>query len=286
MHFAQMRVGHVSVDLGGVDRGVAEELLDRADIGAIAQEVGREGVAKRVGGDHVRDPGPRHVALQVPLDVPWSNPVELIRPPIDKERLLHVFARLEVVTHRLFGSRGEEDDSHLLAFAAYRELVARKVEVSVERTELGDAEPGREEEFEDSAIAQAPKLFLGVALLSERLAGRLEESLELGVGDEVELSLGELGELDLLGANGLDIALPQEFEEGAKRDHVIILRPALHGVSSRPRLAVEPEAEFAHALFGDIAHVTHLHLGKIARQIAVIILDCLHRPPALDLEML
>ena len=35
MNFFKMTVGDVRVDLSRVDRGVAEELLDRADVGAV-----------------------------------------------------------------------------------------------------------------------------------------------------------------------------------------------------------------------------------------------------------
>jgi len=53
--FAEVRVGDVCVNLCRVDGGVAEELLDTADVGAIAKQVGSEGVAERVGRDDVRD---------------------------------------------------------------------------------------------------------------------------------------------------------------------------------------------------------------------------------------
>ena len=42
---AQMLVGDVGVDLGRRDRGVAEHALHRADVGAVREQVGREGVA-------------------------------------------------------------------------------------------------------------------------------------------------------------------------------------------------------------------------------------------------
>jgi hypothetical protein len=61
MDFAQVRVGDVGVDLGRVDGGVAEELLDGADVGAVAEEVGREGVAERVRRDGARDARARDI---------------------------------------------------------------------------------------------------------------------------------------------------------------------------------------------------------------------------------
>ena len=35
VYFAKVRVGDVSVDLGGADVGMAEERLDGADVGAV-----------------------------------------------------------------------------------------------------------------------------------------------------------------------------------------------------------------------------------------------------------
>ena len=37
VNLAQVRVGDVRIDLGRVDRSMAEELLDRADVGAIVE---------------------------------------------------------------------------------------------------------------------------------------------------------------------------------------------------------------------------------------------------------
>lgn len=48
---AKMGVGDVGVDLSGADVGVAEERLDRAEVGAVDEEVGGEGVAEGVGGN-------------------------------------------------------------------------------------------------------------------------------------------------------------------------------------------------------------------------------------------
>ena len=48
-------VQHVGVDHGGGHVAVAEELLDGADVGAVLQEVGGEGVAEGVAGGSLRD---------------------------------------------------------------------------------------------------------------------------------------------------------------------------------------------------------------------------------------
>lgn len=45
MNFAEVGVGDVGVDLGGGDVGVAEHGLDAAEVGAVHEEVGGEGVS-------------------------------------------------------------------------------------------------------------------------------------------------------------------------------------------------------------------------------------------------
>src|SRR5260370_37289983 len=49
VHGAEPVLAEVGVDLGGGEVGVAEELLDGAQIGAAVEEVGGVGVAERVG---------------------------------------------------------------------------------------------------------------------------------------------------------------------------------------------------------------------------------------------
>lgn len=51
VHFTELFVGDVGVDLGGGDIGVAEHHLHTADVGAIGEEIGRKGVAKHMGSD-------------------------------------------------------------------------------------------------------------------------------------------------------------------------------------------------------------------------------------------
>lgn len=51
MDVAKMGVGDMGVDLGGADVGVAEERLDRAEVGAVDEEIGGEGMAEGVRGN-------------------------------------------------------------------------------------------------------------------------------------------------------------------------------------------------------------------------------------------
>lgn len=53
----QVPPADVRVALGGGNRGVAEELLDDAEVGAVVEEEGRGGVAEHVGCDVALDSG-------------------------------------------------------------------------------------------------------------------------------------------------------------------------------------------------------------------------------------
>lgn len=55
VHFLEMRVGHVGVDLGGGDIAMPQHRLDRTQIGTIHQQVGSERVAQSVRGDMLGD---------------------------------------------------------------------------------------------------------------------------------------------------------------------------------------------------------------------------------------
>ena len=68
MNFFEMLVGDVGVNLGGRDVGVAEHGLDRAEIGAVHEEVGGEAVAESVGGDMFRNAGFAGVFLDDAFD--------------------------------------------------------------------------------------------------------------------------------------------------------------------------------------------------------------------------
>ena len=57
MDFAKVLVGDVGVDLGGGNVGVAEHGLNGAEIGAVHEEVGGEGVTEGVRGDVLGDAG-------------------------------------------------------------------------------------------------------------------------------------------------------------------------------------------------------------------------------------
>lgn len=66
--FFEMRVGDVSVDLGGADIGVTKHCLDRANIGAIHEQIGGKTVTQSMWGNMFGDPGHLCVFLDHALD--------------------------------------------------------------------------------------------------------------------------------------------------------------------------------------------------------------------------
>ena len=56
VELAEALPGHVGVDLGGGDVGVAEHALYRPQVGAVLQQVRGEGVTQGVRGDRFADP--------------------------------------------------------------------------------------------------------------------------------------------------------------------------------------------------------------------------------------
>ena len=54
--FASTGLADVSIDLGGDEIGVSQQLLHYAEVGAAIQEMRREGVSKDVWGDRCVDP--------------------------------------------------------------------------------------------------------------------------------------------------------------------------------------------------------------------------------------
>lgn len=64
----EVGVGDVGVNLGSADVGMAEHGLDRAEVGAVHEEVGGEAVTEGVGGDVFRDAGFFGVGLDDTFD--------------------------------------------------------------------------------------------------------------------------------------------------------------------------------------------------------------------------
>ena len=73
--FAKLHDGHVGIDLGGVEPGVTEQLLDEADVGAVFKHVGGAGVAHQVAGARPADAGGLDNAPDPVADVSGAEPL-------------------------------------------------------------------------------------------------------------------------------------------------------------------------------------------------------------------
>ena len=51
MHFFELLVGDVSIDLGSGNGRMAEHRLDASDVGAVGKEISREAMAQSMGRD-------------------------------------------------------------------------------------------------------------------------------------------------------------------------------------------------------------------------------------------
>lgn len=162
--FAEVRVSDVSVNLGGANVGVAKHSLDAAEVGAVHQEVGGEGVAEGVRGDVFGDAGGSCVVVDDALDgaggeatevAAGVDGVEVVRV-VKKEGRKAVVADCEVVASGVGCGFADEDRAVFFAFAANDKLATVEVDgIAVEIDELGDAETAGEKKFDDGAVAEA-----------------------------------------------------------------------------------------------------------------------------------
>src|SRR5919197_4248819 len=174
VQLAPAPVGYVGVELGGGEVGVAEHLLDTAEVGAALEEVRRERVPEQVGMDPLRlqararrEPpqdeersrARERSALRVEEELRQVAPVEE-RPP----------AR-EVAAERLGRLPPDRDDPLLVALAeAADEPVLEVDAAALERDRLRDAQARAVEELGERAVAKVARL---------RAGGRLDEPLGL-----------------------------------------------------------------------------------------------------------
>ena len=142
MDLSELLVRDVGVDLGRGDRRVAEHGLDRADIGAVAEQIGGERVPERMGrdlfADNARFDG---VFMDDSLDAPRRQPqvgvlIEFSAPGnADEKGLISVRSLSQIVLYFLFGVIRKKDQPYLAALAHDRQLSAFGINfVSVQRT--------------------------------------------------------------------------------------------------------------------------------------------------------
>lgn len=164
MNLAKVRVGDVGVNLGGGDVGVAEHGLDRAEVGAVHEEVSGKRVAESVRGDVFGDAGGFGVVINDALDGAGGEAAEIsgsvdgveIVGVVEKECGEGVASNGEVISGGAGGGFTDEDGAVFFALAADDEFATVEVDrVAIKITEFGDAEAAREEKFDDGAVAKA-----------------------------------------------------------------------------------------------------------------------------------
>lgn len=160
-----------SVDLRGGELAVAEELLHAAEVGAVVEEMGREGVAQLVGSEAGVEPGGSEVALEQELD---GAAVELFALGGDEEDVVVEGAGVEIGLER--ADRGAADRAHALlaAFAEDADGALPEIEVAaLEGHQFRETQPGAVEDFQPRDVAEHLPV-LGVAAGLLFAAGGLE----------------------------------------------------------------------------------------------------------------
>ncbi len=155
----------VGVDLRAGDVGVAEEFLDDAEVGAVFEEVGGEGVAQKVGVEVLREAGRLGAGFD---DLAHARGGK--RAAKDGEEEVgggfgfdECGALVgEVVLDGVDGTRADGDESGFVAFSGDAEKGVVQVEVlEFGLAEFGKTEAGGVEKFEQGEVA-AGEVFGGV----------------------------------------------------------------------------------------------------------------------------
>ena len=246
---------------------MAEHRLDRAEIGAAAQEVGRERVPELVGRELRRDPGHPRVELH---ELPEALAREALAPRGDE----HVGRRLGVRAVRAHVrevpiDRGERDLSHrdeppFLTFPERRDHTSFEVELAeLEVAELAHAEAGGVHELEHRRVADAAR----------RVGPRRdEEAHDVGLGEHAGELPVEPRSRDAPGRVGLLDPFPhEELAEAADRGELTRRRPR-----REPALAVvdeEPGERLGRDVVGQGARLVLPEGGRELPEIARVGLE-------------
>ena len=158
MDFPELHDGDVGVDLGGVEPGMAEQLLDEADVGPVLQHVGRAGVAEQVAGAGAPDGGGVNGASHPVADKAAGEALAVAA----EEQRLAAGGRLQqgpgllqVEPQPVEGASPHRDDAVFVALAlAHDEQAPPAVEVGdIHPDDLTAPDPGGVEHLQDGAVA-------------------------------------------------------------------------------------------------------------------------------------
>jgi len=199
----------VSVNLGGRNVGVAKHLLDHAEIGAVAEQMGGEGMAEQMRVDIYLNAGVAADALE---DLPDADGGQFCaahgKEDFAAGALLDHAGALpgKVFGNGVAGLAADGDEAGLVALACDADDLL--VEVKVFQAgigQLGNAEAAGVEQFHHGAIPQAERLIGGDAL---------QEALDLELVEGLREETLGAREGDVLGGVGLEeIAGEKKAEE-------------------------------------------------------------------------
>ena len=227
------------VELGGGDVGVAEHLLQRAQVAAAREQVRGERVAQRVRAHLAREPRRRGVALD---DLVEALARQAAAAVVDEQPRLEAVAdeprpaAHEVDAERAGGLAADGHDPLLVALAAGAQLAAVEVEVGeLELDRLRRPQAAGVHQLEQGAVAQRGRL--GAVGLGEQ-PGDLVAREHLGQLAGLARRLEQRGRVVLDQALAAQVAV-----EGAQAGDLALQRGGRGG-----RLALAPVRELGDEL--------------------------------------
>lgn len=159
----------------------------------------------------------------------------------DEEGWIDIAPNTHIVLEGLFGFLGDKDDTEFSSFPTDAEFFFFEVDmVTIETDELGDTEPGRKEELENSSIPEALGIFRILVM------GSLDESHDFFVFEEVYLTIFGLADLYFFRWESLDILFGEILEESSQYDGVVRLGIFLEIFPTAIFLAIQVEAVFPY----------------------------------------
>ena len=264
----------VGVDLGGEDGFVAEHFLDDAEVGAVFDEVGGEGVAEGVGGDFLVDACDERLLLD---EVEDGHPAERAAVFVEEGdvvegRLGGCGASGQIGREGVRRHLAEGDEPLLVALADDAHEALLEVDVGdLQGAGLRDAEAAAVEDLEDGAVAE------GAPVAGGDVHG-VEDGADFLDGEDLRQVAPELGRVDAVAGVVLAFAFEDEpVEEGAQR-------------TEQPRLRtfgeLLPACQVALDVFGADGAGRELQRREQLRDVAPVGCDGVRRQPPLHPQII
>lgn len=281
VHFPQLLVRHVRIDLRGGDVFVAEHGLDASDVGAVFKEVGGETVAQGVRVDVFDDAGLGGAVANDALYCArgeaqgWCFYMQSCFMA-DKKCFVDVGAFVEVGANGTLGGVGDKNEADFVALASYAHFATRGVDLcAVERDKFGNAQSGGKQEFQDGTVAKR----------SQRVApGRFKKTLCFLSREKFYRAFGEFGNGEFFRREGGDVAKGEEFEEGSQGDNGVGLRGERERLAISSRATIECFSVVGNGGNGNVFDGLDVFGDKKIAQRMVVVTQCELTPPFFEFE--